>query len=157
MPLFLFIFVLLPLIELAGLLAVGTYIGVAPTIAAVILSGLVGIYLAKSQGLRVLREVNHALNRGEPPGRQMLAGLMVFLGGVLLIAPGFISDFLGIMFLLPWTRNALVGGVVSLMRRAMLRTPAGVILRYRTASVRPITRSSPQYLSSTTTREDSRP
>ena len=102
---FLWLFIVLPACELGVLLWSGRTFGVLATVAMIILTGIGGAYLAKYQGLLTVRKVQEQLNRGIMPGEEMVNGVCILLGGVFLISPGFITDLLGLLLLLPFTRN----------------------------------------------------
>lgn len=98
------VFLVVPLLELWGLIRVGQWIGAWPTVALVLATGLVGVSLARAQGWRIWRRAQEKLAYGELPGDELLDGLAVFVGGVLLLMPGFFTDVLGLVFLLPLSR-----------------------------------------------------
>ena len=98
------LFTLGPLIEIFILIEIGRLIGSLETIALVVLTGVVGAALAKTQGLLILRRIQEELYHGELPGDQLLNGLCVLVGGVLFITPGIISDILGFLLILPASR-----------------------------------------------------
>jgi len=119
MPLLLeILFIVVPIAELAILIQVGQAIGIWWTIALLIADAVLGSMLARSQGRAVWRRFNLALQSGRPPAREVLDGTLVLFGGALLLAPGFLTDILGIFLLLPPTR-AFVRAV--LVRRFMSR------------------------------------
>lgn len=122
MPLVLFaLFVGLPILELYVIIQVGGEIGVVPTLALLFLTGFAGAVLARSQGRTAWRRLNQALAAGKMPGREVVDGAMIMLGGALLLSPGFITDAVGIGLLLPPGRAA----IRSMLKRAAARTPAG--------------------------------
>lgn len=98
------LFIVLPAIELWGIITVGKVIGGWPTVMLIILTGFIGAWLAKRQGMQVLRTLQFQLSRGEMPTQTILEGVLILVGSVLLLTPGFLSDLLGILFLLPYTR-----------------------------------------------------
>lgn len=104
MPVLLVMFVLVPLLELAVLVKVGTVVGVWPTIGLVVLTGVLGGWLARSQGARVLRAIQADLSVGRMPAAKLLDGLMILVGGLVLLAPGLLSDALGLLLLFPPSR-----------------------------------------------------
>ncbi|EEL32379.1 FxsA cytoplasmic membrane protein [Bacillus cereus Rock3-28] len=73
----------------------------------IVFTGVVGVYLAKRQGFKVLREIQSKLNRGEMPGEAVLDGIFVFVGGILLVLPGYVTDVMGFIFVVPFTRALL--------------------------------------------------
>ncbi len=118
MPLvLLFLFLLLPILELYVIIQVGQAIGLVPTLFLLILDGFAGAALARSQGRNAWARVNRALAEGRMPARETLDGGMIVLGGALLLAPGFITDIVGFALLVPPTRALLRGLVVRLARR----------------------------------------
>lgn len=98
------LFIVVPAIELWGLISIGKVIGGWNTVALVILTGAVGAWLAKQQGLQVLRTVQFQLSRGQMPTETLMDGALVLAGGVMLMSPGFFSDVIGLLFLIPYTR-----------------------------------------------------
>lgn len=101
-------FTVVPAIELYLLISVGAKIGGFNTIAIVIATGIVGAALAKSQGLAVLQKIQDNLAQGQLPTGQILHGLLIFGGGLLLLTPGFLTDLLGLSMVFPGTRFAWV-------------------------------------------------
>jgi UPF0716 protein FxsA len=108
-----FIFLILPIAELAILIKVGQAIGVFPTIFLLIGITVTGAVLVKREGMAVWRRFRAALNRGEIPSTEILDGVLVILAGALFISPGFLSDILAIVLLLPPSR--------AVVRRAVVR------------------------------------
>jgi UPF0716 protein FxsA len=105
MPLLFLAFVLLPFAELYVLIQIGHVIGALPTLLMVVLVGFVGAALAKREGLKVFRAWQDSMRQGRVPEEGVLGGLLVFVGGLLLITPGVLSDVLGLFLLLPFTRK----------------------------------------------------
>lgn len=97
--------ILIPAADIALLLLSGKIIGVLPTIAFIILTGVIGAYLAKREGMQTLRKAQEQLSRGQIPGEAVLDGICIMAGGVLLITPGFITDIIGFLMLFPYTRK----------------------------------------------------
>ena len=113
MPLLLVaLFILVPIAELAIIIQVGQAIGVWWTIALLIADSVLGSLLMRSQGRAVWRRFNAALQSGRAPAREVADGVLVIFGGALLLTPGFLTDVLGLILLIPPTR-ALVRGVVA--------------------------------------------
>lgn len=98
------VFLVAPLVELAVIIQVADSIGALNTIGLIILVSIAGAWLAKYAGLGVLRRIRAALARGEMPSTEVADGGLVLLAGALMIAPGFVSDGLAILLLLPPTR-----------------------------------------------------
>ncbi len=106
------LFVVVPIIELFVIIQVGEAIGVLPTIALLVADSILGSMLMRSQGRVAWARFNAALAEGRIPHREVLDGALVIFGGALLLTPGFISDVLGIILLLPPTR-ALARALVA--------------------------------------------
>ena len=111
MRVFLFLFLLFPVLELFVLVKVGMSIGFLPTFLLVVATSMLGLFLIRVAGFATALRARESLARGELPAEQMLEGLMVAVGGGLLLLPGFISDVLGLLCLLPVTRRVLVNGI----------------------------------------------
>lgn len=101
------VFVIVPLVELALLLQVGQRIGLGPTVALVVATGIGGAALARQQGLRALRAVQEDLAAGRLPGDALVDGLAVLVGGALLLTPGILTDLAGFSLVLPFSRRWL--------------------------------------------------
>ena len=98
---------LLPLIEIAVMILVGQQIGVLGVIAWLILDAVAGIMLLRWQGLQTLRRVQAAFNRGEAPVTDTLDGFAFAMAGLLLLLPGFVSDVIAVLLLLPPVRRLI--------------------------------------------------
>ena len=119
------LFVAVPLVELAVIIQVGQSIGVLPTIAILLLDSVVGGLLLRSQGRAAWRRLTEATRAGRVPHREALDGALVIFGGALLLTPGFITDAVGLLLLVPPTR--------AVARRVVARLIVGGVLR-RTAA-----------------------
>ena len=99
------LFSAVPLVELTLLIKIGQYIGVGYTLGVVIFTGVTGAYLAKMQGLITLRRIQEDVNQGIMPADKLFDGVLILCSGILLLTPGFITDIIGFMGLIPLTRN----------------------------------------------------
>ena len=115
MPLFLLllIFIAVPIGELYVILKVGDLIGWLPTLAILVADSLLGSWLMRSQGRAVWRRFTAAVQEGRIPHREVIDGVLIIFGGAFLITPGFLTDVVGVILLLPPTRG--------LVRPAILR------------------------------------
>src|SRR4051794_33590658 len=120
------IFIVVPIAELAVLIQIGQAIGVWWTIALLVVDAVLGSLLARSQGRSVWRRFNEALRSGRAPAREVMDGALVVFGGALLLTPGFLSDILGAVLLLPPTR--------AIVRRVLVRRFLGGRFVVRAAS-----------------------
>lgn len=103
----LFLFIAMPMIELALLIQVGQWVGAPRTIALVIVTGVVGAWLARQQGAQVLRRLQQDLVRGETPAPLLIDGALILVAGLLLITPGILTDGIGFLLLIPVTRREI--------------------------------------------------
>lgn len=97
----------LPLVEIALFIVIGQAIGVLPTLLGIVLTGAVGALVLRWQGTAALREMQFRLQRGEMPARQMGDTMLIGLGGLLLLLPGYFTDLVGLLLLLPFTRELI--------------------------------------------------
>lgn len=110
--------IVMPIVELMLLLKVGRLLGVLPTIALLLGTAAAGIYILKQQGFSTMSRAQRRMQSGEVPARELMEGLMLALGGLLLLIPGFISDGIAFVFLLPFLRRPLLA---LLMRSGYLQ------------------------------------
>ena len=111
-------FLVMSLVELVVIIKIGAAIGALNTIGLLLLSSFVGAWLMKREGLGVLRRMQAAVGAGRVPGKELADAGLILFGGALMVAPGFITDILGMLLLLPPVR-AVVRAFVR--RRIALR------------------------------------
>ncbi|MCU7914684.1 MAG: FxsA family protein [Candidatus Thiodiazotropha sp. (ex Gloverina cf. vestifex)] len=116
---FLLLFVGIPLTELYFLIKVGSQIGAFPTIFLTIFTALVGGMMVRAQGFSTLMRVREMMDRGETPAIEVMEGAVLLVCGILLLLPGFITDVVGFIFLVPPIRRWLL--TVSLQGSGILR------------------------------------
>ncbi|MGG0719759.1 FxsA family protein [Robertmurraya massiliosenegalensis] len=100
---------IIPAGEIFVLLLSGKIIGVWATISIIILTGILGAYLTKQQGLETLRRAQLDMQYGRVPGEAIVDGICILVGGILLLTPGFITDTMGFLLLFPQTRGFFKG------------------------------------------------
>ena len=98
----------LPILEVTLLIKIGQHIGALNTISMILFTAFVGIYYAKAEGISTIRSGMTNLYRNKIPFYEMLSGASIAIAAVLLILPGFISDTIGFLLLLPFTRKILI-------------------------------------------------
>jgi len=108
----LLLFTLVPLLELFLLVKLGTVIGIGATVLIVISTGVLGAWLARRQGLGVLRRLSEDINEGRIPANTLIDGLLILVAGAVLLTPGLITDALGFFLLVPQGR-AVVRRIVA--------------------------------------------
>jgi UPF0716 protein FxsA len=103
-PILIIAFILVPLAELAVLIAVGDWIGLLPTLILLLVVSVAGAWLAKREGLAAWARFQRAMAEGRVPTVEVADGAMILLAGALLLTPGFLTDVAGVLLLLPPTR-----------------------------------------------------
>ena len=116
LPLLVVLFVFVPIVELAVIIQVGQAIGVVETLLLMLLVSIVGAWLVKREGIGVWRRAQRQLDTGVMPGRELVDGVLIMIAGALLLLPGFVSDCLGILLLLPPVRAVVRGLVIRRLR-----------------------------------------
>ncbi|MHB1418794.1 MAG: FxsA family protein [Bacillota bacterium] len=99
------LFILVPILELIVLIQLGEHIGVGFTLLLIVTSGFAGVTLARHQGFLVLGQLQQRLSQGEMPTDEIIDGLLILVGALLLITPGLITDLTGFFILIPSTRK----------------------------------------------------
>ena len=112
-------FTFVPAVEIALFVRIGSVIGPLATFAVVIATGIAGAALARSQGLRVVSEIQSSLSAGRLPADELAGGALVLVGGTLLLTPGFLTDFVGLACLAPVSRHILVAMVKRWFRQRL--------------------------------------
>ena len=102
------LFFLIPLMEVYFFVQVGSVIGAGWTILLVIVTAVLGVNLLRQQGIKTLMKANQSMARGEVPAIEMMEGFLLAIGGVCLITPGFFTDVLGFICLLPFSRKVII-------------------------------------------------
>ena len=111
------LFTVLPVVELYLLITIGQHVGAWPTIALVLGTGMLGAWLAKHEGARVLQSWQSSMARGEIPQEGVISSVLVLVGGVLLVTPGVVTDAMGLLLLVPWTRRLVADAVRHRLER----------------------------------------
>ena len=128
----LLLFTIVPFVELIVLIEVGKRIGTMSTLAIIILTGVLGASLARVQGFLVFARIRDDLNMGKLPANSLLDGLLILIGAIVLLTPGFITDILGFLLLFPVTR-------------VMLRDPLQQYFRKKISGSKPFYSSSDKF------------
>lgn len=111
------LFVVVPILELILLIQIGQWVGLVPTLALVLLTGLGGAMLARAEGLRVFFQFQRELASGRLPGQSLLDGISVLIGGAFLLTPGVLTDAVGLSLLFPVTRRWIQRRVKARLER----------------------------------------
>ena len=115
----LILFTVVPVIEIYLIIKTGQVIGPLPTVILLLAISSAGAWLVRAQGFQTLRSIRNELAQGRLPAAQLLDGAMVLVGGVLLLTPGFLTDLLGLLFLMPITLPFIKRLVGSWLQRRL--------------------------------------
>ena len=115
------LFTLVPIVELALLIELGSHIGSLTTVALVVITGAAGAALARSQGLLVFQRLRSSIGQGQSPGDALIDGVLILAGGLLLLTPGILTDGLGFSALLPPSRRLIRGALKEAISRRINR------------------------------------
>ncbi|MBA6224651.1 FxsA family protein [Colwellia sp. MB02u-18] len=107
------LFIIIPIIEIFVLIQVGAVLGVWPTIGMVIFTAWLGAKYVRQQGISTLNSVQTKMAQGQMPSDEIVTALMLLVAGVLLVTPGFVTDFLGLSLLIPAVRHTIAASVMS--------------------------------------------
>ena len=123
MPLLILLFIVVPVVELYVIIQVGQAIGVIPTLAILIADALLGSFLLRQQGRAAWIRFNRALAENRIPGREVLDGVLIIFGGAFLLTPGFLTDIVGLVLLIPPTRTLIRGGIARMLKGRVAMGP----------------------------------
>ena len=126
----LLLFILVPAVELILLINIGGVIGVLPTIAVIVVTGALGATLARWQGLGVLRDVQNELARGGLPAGALVDGVLILIAAALLMTPGFLTDLVGFLCLVPGFRSVLKRAAWKRLERSVKQGRTGLFVQF---------------------------
>lgn len=106
-------FIAVPLIEIGLFIKVGGWLTLWPTLAIVLATGIIGTHLVRQQGIKVLGELRNSMSQMRDPLSPLAHGALIVLAGVLLLTPGFFTDAIGFLLLVPPVRQAVIGFLAS--------------------------------------------
>lgn len=118
------LFLVIPLAEIYVLIQVGKAIGVGWTIVALVADSLLGGWLIKREGGRAFRQLGVALREGRMPSKEIADGILILLGGILVLSPGFVLDVFGLLLVLPFTRPVARGAMTRLVESRLASSGA---------------------------------
>ncbi len=126
----LLLFLVVPILELALLIEVGRHIGTLPTLALIFATALLGSYLARQQGLSVLRNMQAEMAQGRLPAGSIIDGVLILLAGAVLVTPGILTDAFGFLILIPATRGWIKAFLWKRMEKAVRQGTARVHVHF---------------------------
>lgn len=113
-PLLLFIFFVgVPILEIAAFIKIGGWIGLVPTLLGCVVTALIGAFLVRLQGFGVLQRAQAAIARGEAPVEDITQGVLILVAGVLLMTPGYVTDSMGFLLLVPPIRKRVARAAIA--------------------------------------------
>ena len=112
-------FLVLVFAEIAVFILIGKAIGVFYTLLLIVLTSVVGVLIAKKRGMKSYQDIQKSIQQGQPPGVAMIETFMIFVGGILMVFPGFITDVIGLLFVLGITRNLFKPAIYYFLRKKM--------------------------------------
>lgn len=115
--------------EIATFILVGKGLGVFGTLLLIIATSVLGIFVIKNKGLKSFQSIKQSIAQGQPPGVAVIEAFMVFIGGVLLIVPGFITDIIGLLMLTSLTRNLFKPLIFYWLRKKMKNSQMIIVQR----------------------------
>jgi len=122
-PIFVFLFFVVPIIEIYFLTQVGSVIGAVATILLVVATAVIGAFLLRQQGMSTLARFQSNMAAGTLPAKEMMEGVLLLVGGALLMTPGFFTDTVGFLCLIPFPRRLMVDYVI---KRSLLKAKSGM-------------------------------
>lgn len=120
------LFVIMPIVELALLLRIGQLLGFWPTIGLIVVTGIVGSFLAKTEGISAWRRLQQKLFSGGIPGKELLDGAIILICGALLVTPGVLTDVIGLAGLFPPSRAIIRRLILKRIEKAAARGAVGM-------------------------------
>jgi len=111
------IFIVVPLIEILLLIEIGSRIGALNTIFIIVVTGILGASMMRQQGFTIIRNIQRDLSQGRMPTGELINGALVLVGGIVLLTPGFFTDAVGFVLLIPATRALIRKKIELLIRR----------------------------------------
>lgn len=119
------VFLIVPLVEIAFFIVIGNAIGLWPTLAGVLVTAVVGSLVLRWQGFQLMSEIRSTMGQGRLPARALADAMMVFVAGLLLLLPGYFSDLIGILLLVPPVRTLIYRTLASRVQVVTPTAPDG--------------------------------
>lgn len=117
------LFVVLPYLEIVAFTVLGGAIGIFPTLFLILFTGMVGAAMAKQGGIESWQRIQRTMREGKDPSKEMINGLLLLVAGIALIIPGFITDIIGLLLLLPFVRELVIEHLAKRWHVSSIVTP----------------------------------
>ena len=111
----------MPIVEIVLLFDIGSAIGLNATLIIILLTGFLGAWISRMQGMIVLRQIQTEISQGAMPAAELIGGAIVFAGGILLLTPGIATDVVGFAFMVPFLRHKLQDWILRRFQDAVER------------------------------------
>ena len=122
-------FTIIPIVEIYLLIEIGSIFGVLTAITLVILTGSLGAFMARMQGLKTLFRIQESLREGRMPSGELLDALLIVIAGLVFLTPGFLTDSAGFLLLIPTTRNSIISWLQrQIEHKYMSNRPEDIII-----------------------------
>tara|TARA_B100000427_G_C15514400_1_gene597577 strand:- start:629 stop:1084 length:456 start_codon:yes stop_codon:yes gene_type:complete len=113
---FFLLFIIIPLIEVILFITIGKHIGLLNTIIIILITGIIGAFLVKNQGITILNKAAEEIKLNKIPIFSIFEGIAVFVAGAFLLTPGFFTDTLGVILLIPKIRNIIIHKIIDYLK-----------------------------------------
>ncbi len=121
----LLLFIAMPILEIGVLIRVGGWLGLWPTLLIVVLTAVLGTWMLRQQSAATMMQAQSRLQAGELPAQQIFEGLLLLVGGILLLTPGFVTDAFGFACLMPWSRRWMASQIAARTKNGTIFMSAG--------------------------------
>lgn len=121
MYVYILLFLLIPAIEIGVFIWTGSKIGAGYVVLGILMSGIIGIWLVRQQGIETMRNIQSSLQHRQVPKNELLDGLCIILGGIMLIIPGFVTDLIGFLLVIPFTRKPFKYVIYAIFMRQIAK------------------------------------
>lgn len=121
--------IVLTILEIALFIALGNQVGILTTLLIIVGTGALGIFLARKEGFQAVRNLQASLQAGQAPGPAALDAACVLIGGLILILPGFLTDIIGLVFVLPFTRKLVQKVMYKVLRKQLKKSSVVIVQR----------------------------
>lgn len=121
--------IVLTVLEIALFIALGNQVGILTTLLIIVGTGALGIFLARKEGFQAVRNLQASLQAGQAPGPAALDAACVLIGGLILILPGFLTDIIGLVFVLPFTRKLVQKAMYKVLRKQLKKSSVVIVQR----------------------------
>lgn len=113
--------IIIPVVEIMIFIWVGDMVGIWSVLLLILLTGVLGTLFVRSQGIQTWRKLQMSIRSGRPPGDDILSVICIVIGGVLLVLPGLLTDLIGILLVIPFTRGPFKALILHFIMRTLAK------------------------------------